>query len=55
MPQEFQTYFDMEGPYKLLLAEQVCFGNLAGSAGKSLYGPAMSDFLGFQTKYILNP
>ena len=45
----------MEGPYKLLPAKQTRFGNLAGSAGKSLYGPSMSDFLGFQIKYIWNP
>ena len=31
------------------------FGNLAGSAGRSLYGPSLSDFLGFQTKYICYP
>ena len=45
----------MEGLYKLLPAEQARFGYLSGSAGRSLYGPSMSDFLGFQTKYIWNP
>ena len=62
MPQGFQIYFvwnprksDMEGPYKLLPAEQARFGNLAGLASMRLYGPSMSYFLGFQTKYIWNP
>ena len=41
--------------HKLLPAEQAQFGNLAGLAGRSLYSPSMSDFLGFQTKYIWNP
>ena len=45
---------DIEGPYKLLLAEQARFGNLAGSAGRSLYHPSMSYVLRFQTKYIWN-
>ena len=44
----------MEGPYKLLPAEQAWFGNLAGSAGRSLYGPSMFYLLGFQTKCIWN-
>ena len=44
----------MGGQYKLQPAEQVRFGNLAGSAGRSLYGPSMSYLLGFQTKYVWN-
>ena len=47
---ENQTWKD-----KLLLAKQALFRVLAGSASRSLYGPSMSDFLGFQTKYIWNP
>ena len=45
----------MEGPYKLLQAQQAKWMNRACLAGRSLYGPSMSDFLGFQTKYIWNP
>ena len=32
----------MEGPHQLLTAEQAQFGDLAGSAGRSFYGPSMS-------------
>ena len=45
----------MEGPYKLLPAEQAKLPNWAYSASRSLYGPSMSYLLGFQTKYIWNP
>ena len=45
----------MEGPYKLLPAEQAQFGDLAGSASRSLYGRSVFYFLGYQTKYIWNP
>jgi len=46
---------DMEGQYKLLPAEPAKLSNQAWSVGRSLYGPFMSYFLGFQTKYIWNP
>ena len=39
----------MEGPYKLLQAEQAQFGNWAGSASRSLYSPSM-----FYSLFILN-
>ena len=61
MPLGFQIYFvwnpkisDMEVPYKLLQSESAKLPNWACSAGRSLYGPSMSDFLGFQTKYTWN-
>ena len=39
----------MEGPYKLLQAEQAQFGDWAGSASRSLYSPSM-----FYSLFILN-
>ena len=42
----------MEGLYKLLPAKPAKLPNRACLAGRSLYGPSMSDFLGFQTKYL---